>query len=762
MNGLLGTLLVGALLPYGIGAAAGKDMREPQEAHRARLSDRAQIEILMDAQRPAHASPAAPVDVVHLRGNEATVRTAEGGRLELRKRDGVWKIAGGSPPAATPTLPSPEPVAGTGMSAGRTFTSAPMSRELGVARLTRAVTQERLQRALFSTPEKTASFYTARYTSTAPFVSSTFVQFVTDPAWNRVVYGNLNHWIRTLDVAGPSAIAVDADGRVFIGESTQGSIAVYRLSGEGEAMHLEFVHRLDHVNATDIALDDRGTPLTTGDDLLYVADAVHHRVLCYPSGATGGAPTASWEGFESPSVVAVGKSNGASNGILYVVDRVGRRLRAFQTGDGTATVIGTYTAGYDSYLKSIKVDHFGSLYVVDNTRNTLLKLSPALEILDTAADIPFDGLAAVEIPFGRIEVEGEQPVWAGFDQAFAVERWSTGGGAARMMLGIRIKDVRFTTDSDRSRVVSDFTMTDAARVQVRILHDGQTVRTLAGSWMAAGAKSIAWDRRDDAGRYVAPGTYRVEIAAGSAYRDEQTVSASAITLPLYYREDCGSADAAEDAHLFRGHAVQWGSLPSESASQDRERVLYRFTGLRPDAAYRVSVELGAGDDVAREQVVTAGGTSLHDPVRTTTEPVRLDDVDIPAGCISNGEVVIGVERREGPDASVTQLWLKESGNGISVRPADVTLPGAYRLEQNYPNPFNPATTIRFALPEPAQVTLKVYTITGQEVATLVNDRREAGTYTVQFDAGKGLASGIYFYQIIAGEFRATRKLILLK
>jgi hypothetical protein len=88
-------------------------------------------------------------------------------------------------------------------------------------------------------------------------------------------------------------------------------------------------------------------------------------------------------------------------------------------------------------------------------------------------------------------------------------------------------------------------------------------------------------------------------------------------------------------------------------------------------------------------------------------------------------------------------------------------PLAYSLEQNYPNPFNPSTTIGYQVPRAGAVKLVVYDIAGREVAELVNDRREAGVYEVRFDA-TGLASGVYFYRVQAGDFIATKKLILLK
>jgi hypothetical protein len=83
------------------------------------------------------------------------------------------------------------------------------------------------------------------------------------------------------------------------------------------------------------------------------------------------------------------------------------------------------------------------------------------------------------------------------------------------------------------------------------------------------------------------------------------------------------------------------------------------------------------------------------------------------------------------------------------------------LEQNYPNPFNPSTSIKFTVPASEFVTLKVYDVLGNEVATLVNEQKAPGTYEVRFDAGD-LASGVYVYKMQAGNFTQTRKLMLMK
>jgi hypothetical protein len=85
----------------------------------------------------------------------------------------------------------------------------------------------------------------------------------------------------------------------------------------------------------------------------------------------------------------------------------------------------------------------------------------------------------------------------------------------------------------------------------------------------------------------------------------------------------------------------------------------------------------------------------------------------------------------------------------------------FLLGQNYPNPFNPTTVIKYQLPKSRHVTLKVYDIIGKEVAVLVDEQKNAGSYQVTLNDFR-LASGVYLYQLKAGNFVETKKLILLK
>jgi hypothetical protein len=105
---------------------------------------------------------------------------------------------------------------------------------------------------------------------------------------------------------------------------------------------------------------------------------------------------------------------------------------------------------------------------------------------------------------------------------------------------------------------------------------------------------------------------------------------------------------------------------------------------------------------------------------------------------------------------------QEKYNELTYVEADhYSIPDGFVLEQNYPNPFNPSTAIKFGIPEASNVRLKIFNSLGEEVAELVNEYMDAGTYTYNFDASK-LPSGIYVYTLQTGEQLISKKMTLIK
>lgn len=146
---------------------------------------------------------------------------------------------------------------------------------------------------------------------------------------------------------------------------------------------------------------------------------------------------------------------------------------------------------------------------------------------------------------------------------------------------------------------------------------------------------------------------------------------------------------------------------------------------------------------------TNGG--LNWTVQSTSGLAGITSMDI----LQNGNTIYGYAICA--DGSV--LKINETITGVE-NPSTI-VPSNYSLEQNFPNPFNPTTTINYSLPVATDVSLKVYDALGNEVMSLVNGFKNAGTHSITMNASE-LTSGIYFYKLQAGNFVATKKLTLIK
>ncbi|MBK7158141.1 MAG: T9SS type A sorting domain-containing protein [Ignavibacteria bacterium] len=97
----------------------------------------------------------------------------------------------------------------------------------------------------------------------------------------------------------------------------------------------------------------------------------------------------------------------------------------------------------------------------------------------------------------------------------------------------------------------------------------------------------------------------------------------------------------------------------------------------------------------------------------------------------------------------------------SVNAKKGIIPIEFNLSQNYPNPFNPTTNLEFQIPKSQFVTLKIYDLLGKEIVTIVNENLNTGTYRYKFN-GSNLASGVYFYKLVASDFTAVKRMVLVK
>jgi hypothetical protein len=111
-------------------------------------------------------------------------------------------------------------------------------------------------------------------------------------------------------------------------------------------------------------------------------------------------------------------------------------------------------------------------------------------------------------------------------------------------------------------------------------------------------------------------------------------------------------------------------------------------------------------------------------------------------------------------------YYSNSVDFVTTTPVDVDelygqIPLTVAMSQNYPNPFNPTTKIRYSIPQSSKVLIKIFDVLSNEIETLVNEEKQAGTYEINWYA-EGLPSGVYFYRLQAGSFVETKKMLLMK
>ena len=205
----------------------------------------------------------------------------------------------------------------------------------------------------------------------------------------------------------------------------------------------------------------------------------------------------------------------------------------------------------------------------------------------------------------------------------------------------------------------------------------------------------------------------------------------------------GNTIAGGNDGVFRKNGGVWTKLPSPPA-------------LSGYSAFVVSVD-SSGNTIAGFS--TYGfpnylwrGLYATKNNGTTWTYLGLDSISV-RGLVSYGDSTYAYTYADG-------LYKVRSTTGVSFVGATAQ-PTSFALEQNYPNPFNPTTTIRFSISKLSIVHLKIFDILGRDVETLVNGEMNSGSHQISFDATP-LASGIYFYRLQAGDFTATKKLVLLK
>jgi Carbohydrate family 9 binding domain-like/Concanavalin A-like lectin/glucanases superfamily len=180
------------------------------------------------------------------------------------------------------------------------------------------------------------------------------------------------------------------------------------------------------------------------------------------------------------------------------------------------------------------------------------------------------------------------------------------------------------------------------------------------------------------------------------------------------------------------------------------------------------IEMLVGGDEFVQDISTVCSDADGDPLSysatssdNSIATVTVENTILTVTAVGTGTATITITATDGRGGEVPTSFEVNVPSGVSTERLDDSVPTEYALDQNYPNPFNPTTTIRLALPEAGHVVLRLYSLQGAEIATLMDKYLSPGRYSVSWDAG-GYASGVYLYRMEANSYVETKTLTLIK
>ena len=208
-----------------------------------------------------------------------------------------------------------------------------------------------------------------------------------------------------------------------------------------------------------------------------------------------------------------------------------------------------------------------------------------------------------------------------------------------------------------------------------------------------------------------------------------------------------------------------GSFQFDCLVQNNDSIAYTFDGwieaLKPDSSLISPIALRSGLILAPGENMFWNDLTQYVPA---SAPAGEYTYIAKSGIFADSVIAsdsFTFEKLAGDDSGSDNNEWTLTGWGETSEPISGNIPAQYRLGHNYPNPFNPTTTVTFDLPEAGLVSLIVYDIQGREVARLADGIKPAGSHQITFD-GSELSSGVYFAKMEAGDFRQTRKMLLIK
>lgn len=413
-----------------------------------------------------------------------------------------------------------------------TFAPTPYLSGSGVDVLTRGATQRLVERELFGAPWATVVIGHVDVYDRFPYLEARYFQVVSDPAWNRLVLGEADRDLTAFDGAAstfgplrePRGLATDGHDRVFVADTGNDRVLVFRVVSEFDEVRLEPVCSLDGLNAPwDVACSDAGTPLDDTDDRVYVADTGSSQVVRFTlnnghperTGSLGGLGSGNGR-FAGPLALAVGRDGQASTADVYVADAHNGRLVHLRDNGHDLEWIGERSHELGA-IGSLEADNWGNLYAASPGAGAVVKYAANLEPVARLADgvtrprafnVPF--VTTTDHRTGSVQRGGE-------GRAVVVDEWNETSGLRLVTLGVEIER---PVIAENGTAAVEVTLTDNADVVIQVVDPatGQVVGRHEIGPRPAGRQVVALPA-EKAGAGWPAGRYRLELAAASTYAD---------------------------------------------------------------------------------------------------------------------------------------------------------------------------------------------------------------------------------------------------
>jgi hypothetical protein len=418
----------------------------------------------------------------------------------------------------------------TGPAGAGTFNSTAIAPEYGVNALTRGVARTQLGKSVFSNPYATVTLGTVDVYDVFPYVEARRFQIVSDPAWNRLVGGEVGKGLGAYDgksspfgpLSEPRGLAVDDRNRIYIADSGNDRIVVLQAVTEFDVLSFRPLYEIRGLNQPyGVAVSDGGTPFDAADDRLYVADTGKNRVASFALEDNGARLVATIgdlgsgdQHFGGPMAIAVGRSSGVHTKDVYVADAHNQRIVRLRDDGASLVWVGEQKHDAD-IVTALDTDQWGNVYAAAPNKSAVFKFNPDLS---PVATLKLDGERprSFHVPFlnvndhrtGKIERTGQA-------KGLLVESWTDQTGIKLWDLGLEVADLAVVGgDAPAAR----FMLTDRAAVtyEVRDAANNKVIARSSGGTLAAGLHTIPLEAAAFATTAGGPGRI-LRVSAVSSY-----------------------------------------------------------------------------------------------------------------------------------------------------------------------------------------------------------------------------------------------------